>query len=225
MHIIHPAAQKPPATQVKHLTAAFEQTLVAIAKSTRKFAPLSIERVFSTTSDEKVPQLNQKELDLWLQNSIMSASVSSSRSGHYSIAFIIDPTVKQMTATIGSRRHAWITLSDLEDAAAFRPVFETQLRHLLVNDAKIDRPRKQSYRFTFSLLNEDPSATIPTWNFSSLAKRTFHSVLTTLFSIKPPPIIFLSDIWRIKYSKEGRCSPKKKIGLLSCHFEAFNGGV
>lgn len=154
------------------MKAQLQESFASIARSSRKYCPLSLEKIFSTTSTELPPALGSQELDSWLEKSIITSAITSPRSGQYAIAIIVDPSVSKPTATIGSRRHAWIRVPSIDVAKSLRPVFDSQLRHLLVNDVKIDSPRHKSYRFTFSLLNEDPSATIPTWNFSALSTGT-----------------------------------------------------
>ena len=133
---------------------------------------MALERIFSTSSQELPPALDQQKLDSWLERSIASNTLSSSRNGLYAIVIIVDPSVSKPSATIGARRHAWIRIPSIEAIKSLRPVFDAQLRRLLVNDVKIDSPRRKSYRLTFSLLNEDPSTMIPTWNFSKLYNST-----------------------------------------------------
>lgn len=192
VHLINTVVSNTQNSELAFLTAQIQESFTSIAKSSRKSCPLALDKIFSTSSQELPPALGPQELDAWIERSIASNALSSSRNGLYAITVIVDPSVSKPSATIGARRHAWIRIPSIEAIKSLRPVFDTQLRRLLVNDVKIDSPRRKSYRFTFSLLNEDPSTTIPTWNFSTLYKGTSSTQksLNRHWQVSLVPLIF-----------------------------------
>ena len=227
IHLIHATEPNVLNSDLAFLTAQISESFASIAASSRKFAPLSLENVSTTFSRELPPSLSAQELDLWIANSITSKAPSSSRSGQYSLVIIVDPSISKPAATIGSHRHAWIRIPSIDAIQSLRPVFDSQLQHLLVNDISLDSLRRKSYRFTFSLLNEDPSSTIPTWNFSTLFNSTcfeWKALLPYFFgSISPKLcVIALDDIRGMVLRPLCRPFWRPSVHLFSRAFQSWN---
>lgn len=163
----------PTQTQLQTLHAALHESAVSTAKKFHKTSHISINKIFVSAKPTKIPDLKPQAMDEWIGKQLAASSLGTQRNGHYSLVVILNPSVTKPSAVIGSHRHAWITVSKFEDAQALLPVLTAQLRHMLFTPIKADDMRKRSYRFTFSLLNEDPASTVCSWNFSALEKRTF----------------------------------------------------
>lgn len=160
------------------LFAPISSQLASMDTSTLSSVPISVKvATVSLLPLQNMPTDPQK-LDSWLSNLIPKFSDYGTEEGQINLVALINPASKKPSAVIGSRRQAWIEVSQIENLKPLLPIFSAQVRHMLTNNVKSDNMRKQSYRFVFSLLNEDPSSTIASWNFTSLESSTCHTFTT-----------------------------------------------
>jgi len=182
LHVIHPPNEEPTQTQLNSLRDGVHNSAVSTAKQFRKTSHVGIHKFIVSASPTTIRDLEPQEMDKWIGTQLSSSSLLPLRNGHYSLVVVVNPSLTSPSAVIGSHRHAWITVSKFEEAQALVPVLSAQLRHMLFPPITADDLRKRSYRFTFSLLNEDPESTVATWNFSALESRTFSRI--------HPPLLF-----------------------------------
>lgn len=173
LHIVHPEDQAPSAQLINGLKDNLRLSIAPLAKQSKKLSPIDISKIITSTHAAQVPNVDNQALDSWFEDSIFSVALGSSRNGIYNLIIAVDPTAKEISAVIGAKRHAWIRIPKFDDSGALVPVMAAQLRHMLLYETNADNLRRHNYRFTFSLLNEDPFSTVINWNFSKLEHRTF----------------------------------------------------
>jgi hypothetical protein len=155
------------------LRESLSQSIAPILRASQKYGPIDIGNIIVSTTSAKIESLAPQDMDEWVGKQIFLQGRYSSQNGQYAVAIIINPSIEKPVAIIGSRRHAWIEVQRIEDAKSLVVVLAAQLRHMLLNEVNIANLQKHSYRLTFSLLNEDPSATVVSWNFTQLENCTF----------------------------------------------------
>lgn len=179
VHLIVNEGQEVNPKALHELSDRLSETLRSIETSSLKSVPLSIKISHVSAIPTRIQQLSPQKTDEWISKQLASLTTSDSQNGRYALVIILNPSVKKPSATIGSHRHAWIEIARLEEANSLLPVLGAQLRHMLINTMKLDNTRKHSYRLVFSLLNEDPSSTVASWNFASLEQDYLKKVVET----------------------------------------------
>lgn len=167
---------------MKALQALFDplsSQLASMDTSTLSSVPTSVKVATVSLLPLQNPPTDPQKLDSWISNLIPRFPDLGTEEGQINLVALINPASKSPSAVIGSRRQAWIEVSQFEKLKPLLPIFSTQVRHMLTNNVKSDNMRKQSYRFVFSLLNEDPSSTIASWNFTSLESKYLSRVHKT----------------------------------------------
>lgn len=153
-----------------------------VVEESRRSAPLSVTQEELAGGNVKGLPEDPAKLDTWLNEQIFKdLPPILSRNGHYGLVVLVDPDISVPKAIIGSHRVAWVHVKSMEEALTFGDVFTAQLRHMLLSKATSEGLRKQSYRLTFSLLNEDPSATVTSWNFTDIESCTSDSVTSMIW--------------------------------------------